>query len=92
MSPDRKTFFYQGKPPAYLLPVILILGILVFAILAVFGFFLGIAVGAAILVFGALRFFSSFKKKKVRTVEEDGRTTIILDKEDYKVIEKGEKR
>ncbi len=91
MNPNRKTIFYQGKPPAYLLPVILILGILVFAILAVFGFFLGIAVGAAILVFGVLRFFSSFKKKKVRTVEENGRTTIILEKEDYQVIEKGEK-
>lgn len=92
MSPERKKLFYQGKPPTYLLPVILILGILVFAILAVFGFFLGIAVGAAVLVFGALRFFSSFKKKKVRTVDERGRTTIILDKDDYEVIEKGEKR
>ena len=91
MNPNRKIYFYQGKPPAYLLPLILLLGIVVFAILAVFGFFLGIAVGVVLIIFGILRLFSSKNKKKVRTVDEDGRTTIILDKEDYEVIEKGKK-
>ncbi len=91
MNPNRKIYFYQGKPPAYLLPLILLLGIVVFAILAVFGFFLGIAAGVVLIIFGILRLFSSNTKKKVRTVDEDGRTTIILDKEDYEVIEKGKK-
>jgi len=91
MNPNRKIYFYQGKPPAYLFPLILLLGVIVFAILAVFGFFLGIAAGVALIIFGILRLFSSNNKKKVRTVDEDGRTTIILDKEDYEVIEKGKK-
>lgn len=93
MNPNRKVFFYQGKPPVYLLPLILLLGIFIFAILAVFGFFIGIAIGAAIIVFGVLRLLSSFnKKKRRRTIEENGRTTVILDKEDFEVIEKKEKR
>ena len=91
MDPNRKIFFYQGKPPAYLLPLILILGVLVFAVLAVFGFFLGIAIGAVIIVFGIARLFSSFRKKKPRTIDENGRTTIILDREDYEVIDKSNK-
>jgi MFS superfamily sulfate permease-like transporter len=91
MNPNRKIYFYQGKTPAYILPLILLLGIVVFAILVVFGFFLGIAVGVALIIFGILRLFSSNNKKKVRTVDENGRTTIILDKEDYEVIEKGKK-
>ena len=91
MNPKPKFYFYQGKSPAYLIPLILLLGIVVFAILAVFGFFLGIAVGVVLLIFGVMRLFSSNNKKKFRTVEEDGRTTIILDKEDYEIIEKGKK-
>jgi uncharacterized membrane protein len=91
MNSNRKFYFYQGKPPAYILPLILLLGIVVFAVLAVFGFFLGIAVGVVLIVFGIMRLFSSNNKKKVTTVGKDGRTTIILDKEDYEVIEKGKK-
>lgn len=91
MNPNRKIYFYQGKAPAYILPLILILGILVFAVLAVFGLFLGIAVGVVLIIFGIFRLFSSNNKKKVTTVDEDGRTTIILNKEDYEVIEKGKK-
>ena len=91
MNPNRKIYFYQGKPPAYLIPLILFLGIVVFAILAVFGFFLGIAVGVALIIFGIVRLFSSRSKNKVPTVDADGRTTIILDKEDYEVIEKKRK-
>ncbi len=88
MNPNRKIFFYRGKPPVYLFPLVLLLGIVILAILAVFGFFLGIVIGAAALVFGVLRLFSSFNKKKPRkTIEENGRTTVILDKEDFEVIE-----
>ena len=90
MNPNRKIFFYQGKPPAYILPLVLLIGIVIFAILAVFGFFLGIAIGAVVLVFGIIRLFSSFNKKKTRkTIDENGRTTVILDKEDYEIIENG---
>lgn len=91
MNPRPKMYFYQGKPPAYIIPLILLLGIVVFAILAVFGFFLGIALGVVLIIFGIMRFFSSNSKKKYRTIEEDGRTTIVLDREDYEVIEKGKK-
>lgn len=91
MNPKPRIYFYQGKPPAYLIPLILLLGIAVFAILAVFGFILGIAVGVALIIFGVMRLFSSNSKKKYRTIEEDGRTTIVLDREDYEVIEKGKR-
>ncbi len=91
MNPRPKIYFYQGKPPAYLIPLILLLGIVVLAILLLFGFFLGIAVGVALIIFGVMRLFSSNSKKKFRTVDQNGRTTIILDKEDYEVIEKGKK-
>jgi len=91
MNPRPKIYFYQGKPPVYLIPLILLLGIVVLAILLLFGFFLGIAVGVALIIFGVMRLFSSNSKKKFRTVDQNGRTTIILDKEDYEVIEKGKK-
>jgi MFS superfamily sulfate permease-like transporter len=91
MNPRPKIYFYQGKPPAYFIPLIILLVIVVFAILAVFGFFLGIAAGVALIIFGVIRLFSSGSKKKYRTIEEDGRTTIVLDREDYEVIEKGKK-
>lgn len=91
MDPKRKIFFYQGKPPAYLLPLLIVLGVLVFTVLAVFGLFVGIAIGALVIVLGIARLFSSFKKKKPRTINENGRTTIILDEEDFEVIEKGKK-
>ncbi|HML94405.1 MAG TPA: DUF308 domain-containing protein [Thermodesulfobacteriota bacterium] len=94
MNPNRRIFFYQGgsqgKPPAYLLPLAIIIGLALFALLAIFGLVIGIAIGIAVIVFGAARFVSSFgkKKKKVHTTQENGRTTIILDTEDYEVIEK----
>jgi MFS superfamily sulfate permease-like transporter len=91
MNPRPKIYFYQGKPPAYFIPLILLLGIVVLAILVLFGFFLGIAVGVALIIFGVMRLFSSKSRKKFRTIDEDGRTTIILDREDYEVIEKGKK-
>jgi MFS superfamily sulfate permease-like transporter len=91
MNPRPKIYFYQGKPPAYLIPLVILLVIVVFAVLAVFGLFLGIAVGIALIVFGVMRLFSSNSKKKYRTIEEDGRTTIVLDREDYEVIDKGKK-
>ena len=95
MNPNRKIFFYQGgsqgRPPAYFLPLAIIIGLVIFALLAIFGLVIGIAIGIAVIVFGAARFISSFgkKKKKVHTTtQKDGRTTIILDTEDYEVIEK----
>lgn len=91
MDPNRKVFFYQGKPPVYLLPLLIVLGVLVFTVLAVFGLFVGIAIGALVIVLGIARLLSSFKKKKPRTINENGRTTIILDEEDFEVIEKGKK-
>ena len=91
MNPRPKIFFYQGKPPAYFIPLLLLLGIVVLAVLVLFGFFLGIAAGAAIIIFGVMSLFSPKSKKKFRTIDEDGRTTIVLDREDYEVIEKGKK-
>jgi len=89
MNQRPKIFFYQGKPPAYLIPLAILLAIVVFAVLAVFGLFLGIAVGIAFIIFGVMRLFSPGSKNKYRTIEEDGRTTIVLDKKDYEIIEKG---
>lgn len=89
MNSRPKIFFYQGKPPVYLIPLVILLVIVVFAVLAVFGLFLGIAVGIALIIFGVMRLFSPNGKSKYRTIEEDGRTTIVLDKKDYEVIEKG---
>lgn len=88
MNFNRRVYFQQVKPPAYFFPLVLVLGLVIFAILAIFGFLIGIVVGVAIIVFGIARFFSSFGKKKVKTVEENGRTTIILDRQDYEVIER----
>jgi len=89
MNRRPKIFFYQGKPPAYLIPLVILLAIVVFAVLAVFGLFIGIAVGIAMIIFGVMRLFSPGGKNKYRTIDENGRTTIVLEKEDYEVIEKG---
>ncbi len=91
MNRRPKIHIYQGKPPAYLIPLLILLGIAALAILVLFGFFLGIAAGIAVIIFGVMRLFSPGSKKKFRTIDEDGRTTIILDREDYEVIEKGKK-
>lgn len=95
MNYNRKIYFYrgggsQGKPPVYFLPLAIILGLALFALLAIFGLVIGIVIGIAVIVFGAMRFLSSFGKKKnvKKTVEENGRTTIILDSHDYEIIEK----
>jgi uncharacterized membrane protein HdeD (DUF308 family) len=95
MNYNRKMYFYrgggsQGKPPIFFLPLALIIGLVLFALLAVFGLVIGILIGIAVIVFGAMRFLSSFgKKKKVaNTTRENGRTTIILDRQDYEIIEK----
>ncbi len=95
MNYNRKMYFYrgggsQGKPPIFFLPLALIIGLVLFALLAIFGLVIGIVIGIAVIVFGAMRFLSSFGKKKkvVNTVEENGRTTIILDRQDYEIIEK----
>ena len=89
MNRKPKIFFFQGKPPAYLIPLVIFLAIVVFAVLAVFGLFIGIAVGIAMIIFGVMRLFSPGSKNKYRTIDEKGRTTIVLDKEDYEVIDKG---
>ena len=89
MNRNRKIYFFQGKkPPFYFFPLALLSVVVVVAILAVFGLFLGIAVGAFIIIFSVLRLLSSIGKKKVRKTENNG-TTIILEEGDYEVIEKG---
>ena len=94
MNYNRKIYFYrggsQGKPPVFFLPLALIIGLILFALLAVFGLVIGIVIGIAVIVFGAMRFLSSFGKKKkvVNATQENGRTTIILDRQDYEIIEK----
>jgi len=88
MNTNRKMYFYQGKkPPFYFFPLALILFALVVAILVVFGLFIGIVVGAFIVLFSVLRLISSIGKKKVRKTENGG-TTVILEEGDYEVIEK----
>ena len=80
---------HRPKIFLYLIPLVILLVVIVFAVLAVFGLFIGIAVGIALIIFGVMRLFSLGGKNKYRTIEEDGRTTIVLDKEDYEVIDKG---
>ncbi len=86
MNSRNSIHIYKGKAPFYALPVALILGLVVFGILAIFGLFIGIIAGALFVLFGVLRLFSGFGKKKQRRVEDDG-TTIVLEEKDYKVID-----
>ena len=68
-----------------ILAVLVIIGIL-----AVFGFFVAIAVAIGVIVLTILRFINSFgsKKNDPVTTRQDGQTTITLDENDYEIIEK----
>ncbi len=90
MKANRRVYFHNGKPPFYLLPMALLLGIVIFSVLAIFGFFIGIVISAAMLIFGIIRFFSSDKKRKTRKMSQDGRT-VILEEDEYKIL-KNEKK
>lgn len=89
----RKIFFYNGKPPFYLIPLAVLITLALMAVLAVFGFFIAVAVGVVIVITGVMRFLSTIgikNDKKVRKMDPDGRN-IILEESDYEVLESEDK-
>jgi len=93
---NRQINFYQfrGKPPFYVFPLMIILVLVVIGVLAVFGLFIGIAVAIGVIVLTALRFITSFGRKKpdkLTNLEKGSTTTITLDESDYEIIEKEKK-
>lgn len=83
---NNKIFFYNGKPPFYFIPLVVIITLVLVGVLAVFGFFVAIAVGVVVIVTGLTRFLSTLNNKKVRKMDPDGKN-IILDDDDYEIIE-----
>ena len=89
----RKIFFYNGKPPFYMIPIAVLIALALLAVLALFGFFIAVAVGVVIVITGVMRFLSTIgikDDKKVRKMDPDGRN-IILDESDYEVLEPEDK-
>lgn len=73
-----------------MLPFVFFLGLMVFAVLAVLGVFIGIVVVALAIGFILFRLFLPSKKKFQRTAEDE--RTIILEKGEYEVIERSGSR
>ena len=94
---NRQINFYQfkgWKPPFYVFPLMIVLVLLVIGVLAIFGLFIGIAVAIGVIVLTALRFITSFGRKKpdkVTNLKEGSTTTITLDESNYEIIEKEKK-
>lgn len=68
------------------LPLVL-LGLLVFAMLAVLGLFVGFVLGTVMIGFILARLLFSSGRKKAKRAEEGGRT-ITLKEGEYEIIEK----
>jgi hypothetical protein len=84
---NRRTYIYKQNLPLSSLPLVLF-GLLIFAILAVLGLFVGFIVGTVVIGFIIVRLLFSSRKKKAERVEKDGRT-VTLKEGEYEIIEKG---
>ena len=89
MNTNPRIYFYKGKLPSSIIPLVLFV-LIVLTLFAILGLFIGVIVGAAMLGFIVLRLLISSKKKQAKPVEEDSRT-IVLNERDYEIIEKGRK-
>jgi len=83
---NRRVYIYKQKLPLSFLPLALF-GLLVFAILAVLGLFIGFILGTVMIGFIIARLLFSSGKKKTGWVEEDSRT-VTLKEGEYEIIEK----
>ena len=76
-----------------MIPLAVLITLALVAVLAVFGFFIAVAVGVVIIITGVMRFLSTIgikNDKKVRKMDPDGRN-IILEESDYEVLESEDK-
>lgn len=86
MNVNRRAYIYKKNLPLSFLPLVLF-GLLVLAILAVLGLFVGFMVGTVVIGFIIARLLFSSGKKKAERVEKDGRT-VTLKEGEYEIIEK----
>ncbi len=86
MNVNRRIYIYKQNLPLSFLPLVL-LGLLVLAIFAVLGLFVGIILGTVIIVFIIARLLFSSGKKKAERVKQDGQT-VTLKEGEYEIIEK----
>jgi hypothetical protein len=83
---NRRAYIYKKNLPLSFLPLVLF-GLLVLAILAVLGLFVGFMFGTVVIGFIIARLLFSSGKKKAERVEKDGRT-VTLKEGEYEIIEK----
>lgn len=83
---NRRIYIYKQNLPLSFLPLVLF-GLLIFAILAVLGLFVGFIVGTVMLGFIIARLLFSSGKKKAGRIEGDCRT-VTLKEGEYEIIEK----
>ncbi|MGE5446249.1 MAG: hypothetical protein ACM3SR_16910 [Ignavibacteriales bacterium] len=86
MNVNRRAYIYKKNLPLSFLPLVLF-GLLVLAILAVLGLFVGFMFGTVVIGFIIARLLFSSGKKKAERVEKDGRT-VTLKEGEYEIIEK----
>ncbi|MCI0453435.1 MAG: hypothetical protein L0Y68_00385 [Candidatus Dadabacteria bacterium] len=89
MNLKRSVYFYKGKAPLSILPLILF-AFIILAVIAILGLFIGAILGAFMVGYIVFRLFIPLKKRKTMPSEQGDRT-IVLKEGDYEVIEKGEK-
>jgi len=87
MSSNHKIHIYKQKLPFYFIPALIFFGLIIFSIFTLFGLFIAIALGTIAIGAYLIRLLTPSSKLKGNRVEADGRT-IVLDKEEYEVIEK----
>jgi hypothetical protein len=86
MNIKSSVYFYKGKVPLSILPLILF-AFIILSVIAILGLFIGAILGAFMVGYIVFRLFIPSKKRKTMPLEEDNRT-IVLKEGDYEVIEK----
>jgi len=86
LNVNRRGYIYKKNLPLSFLPLVLF-GLLIFAILAVLGLFIGFIFGAVVIGFIIARLLFSSGRKKAERVEKDGRT-VTLKEGEYEIIGK----
>ena len=87
MRSNNRIYIYNRKLPFFVIPGLIFLGLLIFSIFTLFGLFIAVILGTLAVGGFLLRLLTKSNRLDSKRLEDNGRT-IVLDKEEYEVIEK----
>jgi len=87
MRTNNRIYIYNRKLPFFVIPALIFLGLLIFSIFALFGLFIAVILGTLAIGGFLLRLLTKSNRLDSKRLEDNGRT-IVLDKEEYEVLDK----